>query len=99
MNSKINIMNIVNGTSTNIEGLKLYIYIKNNIKSPENQLIISFAGSTAPSPSFLNSSFGSLIEEIGIDQFRASVKFVELTKNQAGVLNKYFTDLRDLSKA
>ncbi len=82
--------NIVSETYTNTEGEKLYaalisVFLKNE------KVILSFKDSSITSSSFLNSSFGRLIESYGLEKFKQSVSPKELTITQAEVLKKYIS--------
>jgi len=79
---------IVNETYTNAEGEKLYAVLKDAFSSNE-KVVLSFKDSSITSSSFLNSSFGRLIESYGLDRFMQSVTPKELTVTQAEVLKKY----------
>ncbi len=96
MNFRIYLTDIVSGTSSNTEGLNLYIFIKNIIQDSDSQIDISFKGATPFSSSFLNSSFGALIDDFGFATLKSKVNFIELTKNQANTLRKYFTEFKSL---
>ena len=60
---KIKLTDIVSDTYTNSAGYQLYAVLKRLLAEGE-QVQLSFSGATAPSSSFLNSSFGNLIEEM-----------------------------------
>jgi hypothetical protein len=85
---KIRLTDIVTDTYTNSSGYVLYTFLKRVLR--ENEIIeLSFLDAPAPSSSFLNSSFGSLIDEMGLDNFLDLVKPREVTPTQARMLKHY----------
>ncbi|MCH6200120.1 STAS-like domain-containing protein [Aquiflexum sp. LQ15W] len=85
---KIRLADIVADTYTNSSGLVLYTFLKSVLN--KNEIIeLSFRDISAPSSSFLNSSFGSLIEEIGLENFLVRIKPKEVTATQAKMLKHY----------
>lgn len=90
---KIFIKDIVPDTYTNASGYQLYLALKGDLK--EGEIIqLSFLGATSPSTSFLNSSFGNLIEEIGLDNFLSVIKPADVTSTQASMLKHYIQGFR-----
>lgn len=85
---EIRVVDIVPETYTNEAGNALYIHLKEVLKEVKS-LVISFKDASVPSSSFLNSSFGTLIEEIGLKNFLSLVKPRELTPTQAQMLKHY----------
>lgn len=83
------ITDIVQDTYTNAGGFSLYTQIKKNLDSGI-VTEISFKGASPLSSSFLNSSFGAIIEEIGFSSFKEKIKLIELSKTQANHLLGYF---------
>ena len=79
---------IVNETYTNSEGDKLYTELRPFLVSKE-KVMLSFRDSPITSSSFLNSSFGMLIEEFGLERFKNCIVPRELTTTQVAVLKKY----------
>jgi len=88
MMKTLRINEIVSGTSTNADGLSLRLKLQPFFKSNE-PVHLSFAESFAMSTSFFNSSFGELIDEFGIDKFKAIVKPTEITKSNYDLVKKY----------
>lgn len=80
-------------TFTNTSGYSLYLALKplfvNNQK-----ISLSFSSCGAPSSSFLNSSFGQLIEEFGYSTFVELVTPRDLTVTQAMVLKKHIASYK-----
>lgn len=85
---KIVLTDIVTDTYTNSSGYVLYTVLKEAIRNKET-VELSFKGASAPSSSFLNSSFGNLIEELGLEKFLAVIKPEEVTSTQATMLKHY----------
>lgn len=95
---KIFIKDIVTDTYTNASGYQLYLALKEDLKDGEI-IQLSFLGATSPSTSFLNSSFGNLIEDIGLDNFLSVIKPAEVTQTQANMLRHYIQGFRSGAKA
>jgi hypothetical protein len=88
---------IVTETYTNSSGYNLYVAIKDNFVA--NQPIeLSFDGISSTSSSFLNSSFGALIEEFGLDKFTSLVKIKNVTKGEAEIIKKYIQGFKNTHK-
>lgn len=94
----IYLKNIVSDTYTNESGYTLYLELKKALRN-EAKIQLSFLGATSPSTSFLNSSFGSLIEEIGLENFLSSVKPSDVTHTQSSMLKLYIQSFRSGAKA
>lgn len=89
----IRLIDIVSDTYTNAAGYTFYSELKRLLSKGE-QVEVSFLGVPAPSSSFLNSSFGVLIEEMGLDKFLNSVKPADVTPTQASMLRHYIQGFR-----
>lgn len=85
---EIRIVHMVKETFTNQAGIDFYLHLKELMNKGE-LIEISFKDASVPSTSFLNSSFGKLIDEIGIQEFLNVVKPKELTPTQAQMLKHY----------
>ena len=85
---QIRVAHIVKETFTNQAGIDFYLHLKELLNKGKS-IEISFKDATVPSSSFLNSSFGKLIEEIGLQEFLSLVKPRELTPTQAQMLRHY----------
>ena len=94
----IRLIDIVSDTYTNAAGYTFYSELK-RLLSTGNQVQVSFLGATAPSSSFLNSSFGALIEEMGLETFLKVVKPADVTPTQAVMLKHYIQGFRSGAKA
>ncbi|MFT7612961.1 MAG: hypothetical protein ACI9J3_001929 [Parvicellaceae bacterium] len=75
----IQLKNIVNDTHSNASGFVFLTCLREEL-SKNNSAIVSLGGTGAMSTSFMNSSIGEYIETNGIEKFRSSVKFVDVTK-------------------
>lgn len=89
---------IVTETYTNSSGYNLYLAIKDNFVANQ-PFELSFDGVSATSSSFLNSSFGTLIEEFGLDTFTSLVKIKNVTKGEAEILKKYISGFKNRQKS
>lgn len=95
---KIRLTDIVTETYSNSAGYKLFLELKRYV-SDNSPVELSFLGSAPPSSSFLNSSFGSLIEEIGMERFKSLIKPIELSSSQASMLKHYISTFNSDVKA
>jgi len=86
----IRLKDITRDTYTNASGYSLFLVLEPYLKNNE-RVILSFEDSNPTSSSFLNSSFGSLIDEFGLETFKSLVKPVRLQKHQVQILNKYIS--------
>ena len=91
----INLNDVVNGTFTNDEGAKLYAALAPHLAAG-TVVRLSLRGATAMSSSFLNSSFGDLIDHYGIAALRRSLKLVDYVPSHAAIIKKYVADLLTL---
>ncbi|MBC7449102.1 MAG: STAS-like domain-containing protein [Hymenobacteraceae bacterium] len=82
------LMSIVTGTSTNAEGDALYAALLPYVRT--GQVVrLSLHGATPMATSFLNTSFGQLIDDCGLNAVRASVKLVQYVPSHALRLKEY----------
>jgi len=95
---KIKLTDVVSDTYTNTAGYTLYAVLKSALAGGD-QISLSFSGASAPSSSFLNSSFGNLIEEMGLEKFLSLVKPSEVTHTQANMLKHYIQGFRSGAEA
>ena len=92
------LMALVGGTSTNDEGAKLYAALAPAIAS--GQVVrLSLHGATPMATSFLNSSFGELIDHHGIAPVRHSIKLVNYLPSHATRMKDYLDSYRVLEAA
>jgi len=87
---------LVSDTYTNASGYTLYTFLEKHIAS-DDKVELSFKGASPTSSSFLNSSFGELIEKYGFDKFKAHLKLSDLSKSQASVLKRYFISCGEMT--
>jgi hypothetical protein len=93
----VRIIDIVPETYSNESGNSLYVKIKDFFDG-NTPFELSFEDISCTSSSFLNSSFGSLIEEFGVEKFVSLVKPKNLTKGEADILKSYVGSFKRLSK-
>ncbi|QNH62199.1 STAS-like domain-containing protein [Hymenobacter sediminicola] len=94
----LNISDITPGTYSNVDGLTLLIAIKNAFDNQAEYVTLSLQGVIGFSSSFLNSSLGTLYEEMGIAGFKR-IRLVNYKPAQLVQLKKYMTDVVQLHKA
>lgn len=78
-------------TYTNEAGLGFYFELKKHIEKKE-MILVSFKNVTT-STSFLNSSFGEIIENYGLDALKSFVKPTDLSKGQSLILKDYINSM------
>lgn len=78
----------IGGSFSNADGYTLFCILKPYFLESET-VCISMLGFDVMSSSFFNSSFGELIQEFGIESFRATLKFTSITNTQAKLIRKY----------
>ena len=88
----IKMIDIVEGTSTNSDGLAIFIAVENHIQKGE-KVKLSLLGATPLSTSFLNSFLGNLLDKYGIEKIRAFLIFSQLTPSQSRKLSSYFEQI------
>jgi len=86
---RTSLLKIAPDTFTNESGLVLKNYLVSKIQMGET-VILSFEGARGLSSSFLNSSFGELIQSFGLMKIKQAIKLVDLTTSQAKSLKEYF---------
>ncbi len=79
---------------TNASGYTLYVTLK-ELLVKHDLVQLSFRGISATSSSFLNSSLGALVEELGITVLNR-IKPVDVSGTQAAILEKYVLSLRSI---
>jgi hypothetical protein len=88
MNTTIDLMSVVSGTSTNTEGLTLFTRLSNEINAG-HQIKLSLSAATAMSSSFMNSSFGELVDKYGIEKVREAIRLINYTPSHAQHIKSY----------
>jgi hypothetical protein len=85
----IDMMDVTRGTSTNPQGAALFIVLKKHLLDG-SRIRLSLKDASPMCSSFLNSSFGELIDEFGLVKVRSSISLVHYTASQASTLKAYF---------
>ena len=91
----INLMDIVNGTTTNADAVPLFIVLDREIQSG-NKIRLSLECVTPFSSSFLNSSFGELVDKHGFTKIKKSVSLINYKKSDAIRIKNYLFDLASI---
>jgi hypothetical protein len=86
----IYLKDIISDTYTNASGYQLLLHLQ-PLFADNVPFIFSFKDSPPPSTSFLNSSFGELIDLYGLDKFKSLVKFHDLSPTLVVYLKNYFS--------
>ena len=89
------VKNIVAGTSTNAEGLSLFIAM-DKVIAKGNIIVLSLNGCTPMSSSFLNSSIGALIEKHGFKSMKGQLILKNYTQVMADNIKHYLGRLKQL---
>lgn len=95
MARKIEIRKIVNNTGSNSEGYQLFLQLCNFLEHDET-IHLSLKESTPFSTSFLNSSFGLLVEKYGIKKVRDKIKLTDYKLKMAMSIKSYLENLEQL---
>lgn len=98
MNTKQNIRltDVVSGTSTNADGLALFLAL-NKIIVANNSVSIDLTDATPLSSSFLNSSIGELIDKYGIDKIKQNIFYNNASKSMFNNIKNYYTLLESIA--
>lgn len=81
------------GTSTNAEGDKLFAALAPYVAKAE-VVRLSLADASPMSTSFLNSSFGELIDAYGLAAVRSSLKLVDYLPSHAARIKQYIDSFK-----
>lgn len=90
----ISLIDYVDGTATNIEGCKFKVVLEDYVKEDYN-INISLKNITPLSSSFLNSSFGELVDSYGFEKTTSLLSFSSVTKFHAKTIERYFSALKE----
>ena len=85
---------LVKGTITNNDAVPLKV-LMDNVISDGGALVISFNEIALISTSFLNSSFGEIIEKYGYEVLKGRVTITNYSSELAAVIKKYVEDFKD----
>ena len=88
----LNIKDICVSTYTNSDGMALKIAVSNLLNTHES-VILSFHGIDTVSTSFMNSFFGELVSEYGLDVFKNRIKVTNYTNTLLNVIKSYIKSL------
>lgn len=88
----IKLMDAVKGTSTNADGLTLFILMDKAFSNDEI-VKLSLENATPFASSFLNSSFGELVDKYGIEKIRENVRLTKYTRSRAMNIKEYLDKL------
>lgn len=84
----------VTNTDTNIEGVKLFCLLDNLISNSE-VFILEIENDMSLSSSFLNSSFGNIIDKYGFINLKNHLK-IKTNKSQFGRISNYLNKYNEL---
>lgn len=84
---EIKLKSLVNNTDNNTEGVKLYCILDDYFKNNDMLLLVVDSDMSLTS-SFLNSSFGNIIDKYGYDKLKNSLK-IKTNKNQIDRIKDY----------
>lgn len=91
----IKVMDVVKGTTTNADAMPLYLSMKNALA--DNKIIVlSLHKATAMSSSFMNSSFGNLVEDYGFETLKGRLKLVDYTPVMLDSVKRYLDNLKKI---
>lgn len=84
----INLMNHVDGTISNNDGVKLFYALSSKLKQ-DIIIKLSLKDATPMTSSFLNSSFGELIDKFGLDSVKSRIKLINYNPLHAKLIQDY----------
>ena len=90
------VKDIISGTSTNTEAIPLFIAMDDILKN-NNSIVLSLKSCNPMSSSFLNSSFGSIIEKYGWDFLKGKISIIDYTPALADLIKNYLAKSKDLT--
>lgn len=90
-------MENVSGTSTNREGVELFVAMDSLIKEGYG-MEISLENASAFSSSFLNSSFGELYDKYGFKGLEGKIKIINYQPARLNQIRKYLELLKTMVK-
>lgn len=86
---KLKVIDIVDGTASNESGYALFIQLDKFFAKGE-KVQLSLEGCNPMSSSFMNSSFGELMEKYGFSKIKKNLSFIHFTKTQINTIKEYF---------
>jgi len=78
----------IDGAYSNADGYTLFCILEPSFANNE-RVEISMLGFPLMSSSFFNSSFGELIQKYGYEKFKSSLRFTNITRQQANQIKSY----------
>lgn len=91
-NNQIIVSDICVSAYTNIDGQTLKAAVTKLLSSCDT-VVISFHGIDSVSTSFLNSSFGELVSDFGLEDIKKRVKITNYTSSLLHSIKKYINSL------
>ena len=88
----LNITDVCVSTYTNSDGMSLKLAVSNLLNTHET-VILSFHGIDSVSTSFMNSFFGELVSEYGLDIFKNRIRVTNYTNSLLNVIKSYIKSL------
>ncbi len=90
---KVIVNQVTAGTLTNADGYSLKTRI-NDVLASGDGVLLSFENIITISSSFLNSSFGEIVDQFGLEILKDKIKITNYTPSLASAIKKYFSDLK-----
>jgi len=92
--TNISLNSIVSNTETNIEGVRLFCVISEAIKN-NTELMLEIDSDMTLSSSFLNSSFGEIIERFDLEKLKSTVK-IKTSRTQFQRISEYLNKFNSI---
>lgn len=92
----ISVIDNVPGTSTNTEGYILFL-LMDKVFSIDGKITLSLKSCTPMSSSFLNSSFGALIEKYGFEKMKGRLVITDYTPVMADNIKNYLSSFQKIA--
>jgi hypothetical protein len=93
---KVELIDVVSGTTTNEDGYALFLSLDKYLVS-NCRVELSLKGMTPMSSSFLNSSFGELVEKHGMAKLKESLFFCNYKMHDVSRIKSYVASLHSMS--
>lgn len=90
----IELMNVVNGTLLNEDGHSLFLEIVREFDNG-NSVMLSLKDSTPMTTSFMNSSFGELVDKYGIEKLRSNLAIINFRPSHAQHIKSYLDNMKE----
>jgi len=93
----VEIMNVIDGTSTNVQGYTLFVAL-DKLMAGDKKIKLSLKDCTPMSSSFLSSSIGALYDKYGVAKIKSNLSLINFMPSRAESIKTYLKDLQKYVK-